>query len=447
MSERRRGRIWWKILLAVVGVLVIGVVGVYWYMRPLLLTGTGYAAHNACAVEHISDRSNPATDLPPNPLVPYLSVQSLDDGRVQASILGLFAKQTAWYTEGFGCALADERPELPGPTDVTDVNPLLTAAVAPANPALEAALDDAFADGLGTRAVVVVKDGEILAERYAAGFTPETPQLSWSMSKSMTNLLVGRVVADEGLDIHAPGFVAAWAGADDARATITADHLLRMTAGIEWDETYDLGTTITEMLYTSEDMGAFMEGLPLEHAPGDYFEYSTGSTNLLCSSLLDQIDADANLPRDLLLAPLGLPHAQWETDGVGTPACGSYLWATPREWAAIGQFLLDDGTVDGQRLLPEGWLDEAVEPVVIPGKQAPGYGSSWWLNQHGDGGLEHPGMPDDMFWASGHDGQFLFVIPSEELVVLRMGFSPNLGAEGTGSNALVAAVHAALGES
>ncbi|GAB3811625.1 serine hydrolase [Tessaracoccus terricola] len=443
MVERRRGRLWWKILLALVLVVVTALVAVYWYMRPLLLTGTGYAAHNACAVTHVSDRTDPENDLPPNPLVPYLRTTS-DDGSVTATILGLFAGQSAAWTEGFGCTRADERPDLPEPLPVTHAHPLVAAPAPAAAPSgIDAAIDAAFGEDYGTRAVVVVKDGELVAERYADGFTAETPQLGWSMSKSVTNLLIGRLVAEHGFDIHATDLRPEWAG--DERSQITPDNLMRMTSGLAWDETYDLGTPITEMLYIADDMGAFVASQELEFPVGEVLEYSTGSTNLLCSVALDAVDGDANLPRELLLAPLGLTHAVWEPDAAGVPACGSYLWATPREFAALGQFAMDDGVVAGEALLPEGWMEEATTPTGhFPGVDP--YGASWWLNEGADGGLRFPDLPADAYWMSGHDGQWVFVVPSEDTVVVRMGFSPNRGIESLGVPDLVAGVLDVLGE-
>ena len=425
-------------LLTLALVVTTAAVGAYWYVRPLLLTATGYAAHNACALEHIADRTDPASDLPPNPLVPYLRTSSSDDGSVRASVLGLLAAQTAWYTEGHGCALADERPAFPAATPITDAHPLIDAPAPTSTPeGVEAAIDAAFAEGLGTRAIVVVKDGELVAERYADGFTAETPQLGWSMSKSVANLLVGRLVEENGFDIRASDLRQEWTG---EHSTITADHLMRMTAGLAWDETYDLGTPITAMLYLTEDMGDYVASQPLAHPVGDFQQYSTGSTNLLCEVASEAVDGDANLARELLLEPLGLPSAQWELDASGTPVCGSYLWATPREWAAIGQFVLDDGVVSGARLLPEGWVAGATEPTVADELIPTPYGAGWWLNRDVDGDVALPGFPADGFWAQGHDGQRLYIVPSEGLVVVRMGFSPGLDDTGIGSAELMTGI-------
>ncbi|WP_254431378.1 serine hydrolase [Agromyces sp. Marseille-P2726] len=420
--------------IAVVAVLVLVLIaaftGVYLQQQPILLTGTGYAAHNACAVTEVAGRDDPASDLPSNPLVPYLRVDGAGDPTT-ASLLGALARQRAWFTEGFGCTLARERPDL-GAASVIEAgaNPLTDAPPPSPNPALQAAMAGAFGDNLpegraenlGTRAVVILEDGELVAERYADGFDAETPQLGWSMSKSVANLLTGVLVEQGVVSLDDDHLRPEWT---DDRADITVEQLLRMTSGLEWDETYDLGTPITRMLYLEEDMGSYVASLPLEHEPGTAQEYSSGNTNLLCSVLAERTGLGADLPRQLLLEPLGLTSATFEPDAAGTPVCSSYLWATPRDWAAIGQFALQDGEWRGEQLLPADWMDRSVEilPDIEP-TDVPGYGMGWRGNLLPDGNLRWPELPEDTFDASGHDGQKMLVVPSEGLVVVRMGFTP-----------------------
>lgn len=421
----RRSR---KIALAVVVTLVVLLVGGYWYERPMLLTGTGYAAHNACAVAHIADRDDPTDDLPPNPLVPVLRA-STDGTRTTASLLGVLAEQRAWYSEGYGCTLAEEEPNLPEPTQVTGGNPISDSPEPEeASGPVAAALDHAFGEDLGTddreelgtRAVVVLKDGKLVAERYANGFDATTPQLGWSMTKSVTNLLVGRLVLRGEISLDDDQLVPTW---KDERRTITVRQLLQMTSGLEWDETYALGTPITKMLYTEPDMAGYVASQDLAHDPGTYLQYSSGSTTLLCS-ILAKDRGGADFPRRELFEPMGLRSAVLEPDATGTPVCSSYLWATPRDWAAIGQLALDDGMVGGRRLLPEGWIDASTKAVVAQESEEDGYASGWWSNTDADGRVIHDGLPADAYFATGHDGQLVAVVPSERLVVVRMGFTP-----------------------
>ena len=429
---------WVRRALLVVGVLVMMVaVGGYWYIRPLVLTGSGYAAHNACAVQFVAGRTNPDADLPDNPLLPYLRTASDDELRhARSSLLGLLAPQQAWYTPGYGCTLGDERPAYPPAPPVNPAaNPFSLARqpVAPlASPGVATAVAAAFGDHLGeaeraelgTRAVLVVHRGRVIAERYAPGFGPTTPQLGWSLAKSVTSLLTGRVVQQGKLAISDARLRPEWT---DQRAAITVDHLMRMTSGLAWDETYDLGTPITRMLYLEPDMAGYAASQPLAHGPGTYQQYSSGSTNILCSVLTQRAGVTADLPRRELFAPLGLTSAVWEADGVGTPVCSSYLWATPRDWAAVGQLALQDGVWNGAQLLPQGWMAASTTAYSGAGEEK-GYAAGWWVNKQADGTLVDPTLPADAYWASGHDGQRVFVVPSAGLVVVRLGFSPDIDA-------------------
>lgn len=424
----RRRRRWPRVLAVLVLLVALALGGAYVYARPLLLTGTGYAAHNACAVFEVSGRDSVDEDLPPNPLVPYLSSR-IDGSSVRTSVFGLLAAQRAhFHSDYYGCTITDSPIKLPEATQVLDPHPLITAPAPPPQGAIEAAIDVAFGTDLtsdeqatlGTRAVVVVKDGQIIGERYADGFTAEMPQLGWSMAKSATNLLAGILVKEGALDLHQSGLM----GWTDERRGITVDHLLRMTSGLAWDETYDLGTPITSMLYLADDMGRFAAGQPLAHPVGRVQQYSSGSTNIACSVFDDITGEGANLPRRALFKPLGLTTAVWEPDASGTPVCSSYLWATPREWAAIGQFALDGGVVDGVQLLPDGWMEQSTTPNEVDQAEDAGYGSSWWLNRTPTGDLVNDRLPADTYWMQGHDGQRVFVVPSHNMVVVRMGFSP-----------------------
>lgn len=416
-------------ILIVLAVLIAVIVGGYWYERPMVLTGTGYAAHNACAVTYVAGRQDPDADLPSNPLKPLLSTSTGDDAAT-GSLLGVLAKQRAFATPGFGCTLADEHPDLGPATEVSSARNRYARARVPArhDRAVDAAIAKAFGDDLsgdgrkqlGTRGIVVLRDGELLAERYAKGFGPKTPQLGWSMTKSVTNLLVGRLVARGELGLDDDHLRPEW---HDDRARITVRQLLQMTSGLAWDETYSLGTPITKMLYRERDMGAYVASQPLAHAPGSYQQYSTGSPTLLCAILAPK-HGGADFPRRELFAPLGLSSAVLEPDAVGSPVCGSYMWATPRDWAAVGQFALAGGVWNGRRLLPEGWIAESTRAIEVKSEDE-GYATGWWANRKPDGTLAEPKLPADAYFAEGHDGQWLIVVPSKQLVVARLGFTPD----------------------
>ena len=446
------------VLAVVLLLLAAALAGGYWWQRPLLVTGTGYAAHNDCAVRHVAGRDDPDDDLPPNPLVPHLHTEGFADGpgpRVEASIRGLLAGQTAWHAEGYGCTLADERPTLPAPTEVTDGHRWTDLPVVPpgaAGPGVRAAIGRAFGDDLpeserrelGTRAVVVLHRGTLVAERYAQGFSAETPQLGWSMSKSVTNLMVGALVHRGDVALDDARLREEWT---DERADITVEHLMRMTSGLEWDETYELGTPITRMLYIEPDMAAYVASQPAQHAPGTYQEYSSGSTNLLCDVVADKAGVSgpdrADLPRRLVFEPLGLTSAVMEPDASGNPVCSSYLWATPRDWAALGQWALQDGEWEGEQLLPTGWMRRSTTHQAVERSEEQGYAAGWWTNRERGGAVVDGVLPDDAYEAKGHDGQRIVVVPSAELVVVRLGFTPER--DDIGTSVLVNDLVSALG--
>ncbi len=446
MTARRR------LLLIVLGLVVTVVAGGLAYARPLLLTATGYAAHNACAVRLVAERppGSAADDLPPNPLVPLLrTTVDTDGGTARATLVGLFA-QTASHSPGLGCTLGGEveaqAPVTVDPPAPDEAWPAGSAVELPADgvdvDALEAALDDAFAeddpDGrtVGTRAVVVVHDGRIVAERYAEGFDATTRQLGWSMAKSVTSTMVGRLVLDGDLALDDAALLPEWAG--DDRATITIADLLHMDAGLAWDETYDLGTAITEMLYLRDDMGAFAADQPLAHPVGTHQQYSSGTTNIICDVLHDRSGLGPAMAHELVFEPLGMASAVLEPDASGELVCSSYLWATPRDWARFGLWALQDGEWDGARLLPEGWMAEATTLREHESTEDPGHAAHWWTNRQPDGSLALPEAPEDTYWASGHDGQRVFVVPSADLVVVRMGFTPEIPGDELGLGPVLA---------
>ena len=427
-----------RVALLALGAVAAAAVGAGAYARPLLETGTGYAAHNACAVTHVAGRGADAADddLPPNPLVPLLRT-SVDDASARSSVLGLFA-QTAWYREGLGCVLADERPALEAPAPVADDGWPEVAL----DRRLDAAVDRAFAEPLGTRAVVVLADGRLVAERYADGFDAGTRQLGWSMAKSVTSAMVGRLVAEGELGLDDADLLGAWRG--DARREITVEDLLRMSSGLAWDETYGLGTPVTEMLYASRDMGRYAASQPSEADPGTVQEYSSGTTNALCDVLQERTGLGTDLAHRLVLEPLGMSSAILEPDADGGLVCSSYLWATPRDWARFGQWWLQDGRWRGEQLLEPSFVRWSTTPVALDGEDE-GHAAHWWVNRRPDGSVRDPVLPADAFWAAGHDGQRVVVVPSAGVVVVRTGFDPAREGDELGVEQLVADVVAAAG--
>ncbi|WP_430421472.1 serine hydrolase domain-containing protein [Phenylobacterium sp.] len=290
---------------------------------------------------------------------------------------------------------------------------------------LEALLAQAFdapSDGpLGkTYALLAIQGGRLTYERYGFGATPETTQPSWSMAKSMTQALVGMLVLDGRLDPQAPADVPEWKGASDPRAAITLDHLLRMSSGLAFVEDYVPGSVsdVLEMLYGSgkADAAAYAASRPLAHPPGSFWSYASGTSNIVARLAAQAQGGDfAAYMRSRLFEPLGMASATPKFDAAGTFIGSSYCFCTPRDFARFGLLYLRDGIWDGERLLPEGWVDYARTPTFQQAGVTDGpYGAHWWL------GIGGPGS----FSANGYAGQFIIVCPDRDLIVVRNGDTP-----------------------
>ena len=304
--------------------------------------------------------------------------------------------------------------------------------------ALRAAIDPLFEeDAMGqTRALLVLRDGAVVAERYAPGFGPDTKLLSWSMAKSVTGVLVGLMVADGRLALDAPVPVPAWSQPGDPRGTITLRQLLTMSSGIdhvEDGEPVTAGDTV-RMLFQdgARDMAAYAEAKPLARAPGESFAYSTGSTMIL-SDLMTRMLTNSEAPDvrrramqtfidGRLKAPGNLPSLTPEYDAHGTMIGGSILHMTARDYGRFGELLRRRGrTPAGHQILPEKWIDL----MTMPSRRNPAYGLHIWLNRPSDISALMPGQaPESLFGCVGHNGQYILISPSQRLTVVRIGMSP-----------------------
>ncbi|MFB9268306.1 serine hydrolase domain-containing protein [Bradyrhizobium erythrophlei] len=371
---------------------------------------------------------------------------------VRVSLAGLMHSR-AVHDGPFGCRVlhpgrearffkgeADEHQEGGAPA------PPLTAPglVAPVNDGLSGALGHAFAESVSgprrfTKAVVVMHRGRIVGERYAEGVTPATPLIGWSMTKSVTNALLGILVRKGMLDMHKPAAVAEWSTPGDPRQVITPDQMLRMMSGIGCGQSLHTGLTTlfdadTQMEFDMADQSAFAAHAGLRARPGSEWRYTNCNFVLLSRIIRDLAGGDANAARHFiareLFAPLGFAHATLEYDSAGVPLGSIHLWASARDWARFGQLCLRDGvTESGQRILPEGWVDYSAELTPQSGDEY-GYGAGFWT-QRGNSTAARAriaaGMPADSFMAVGSQGQYTIIIPSEDVVIVRIGwaYTPN----------------------
>jgi hypothetical protein len=295
--------------------------------------------------------------------------------------------------------------------------------------------------------VVVLHQGKLVAERYAPGYGPDTPIWAHSLSKSVTHALVGILVRQGKLRLDQPAPVAAWRAPGDPHHAVTVDQLLRMDSGLPFDETNGVLSLLTRMLFLQPDMAAYAANTPLAHPPGTAWGYSNLGYVLLGRMITDAAGGNAvaaeRFARRELFAPLGMGHTVIQADATGTLIGSGSVYGTARDFARFGQLYLDDGVVDGKRILPEGWVDYSHSQTLDTG-----YGAGFWLNVKNDTRVPvwdapwgMPQLPTDMYYARGAFGQYVVIVPSEQLVVVRMGISLWYG-DDTGD--LVAAIIAAL---
>ena len=409
-------------------VLLVALLGGGIYLDSLMPVITGYAAKNLASAVFVSGRNAEEVEaLDLNFSLIRFASNTVDYENKTVTSRFLWCTSTAVYREGYGVTLlcGDDANKLreqvfPLLPDTTIVKPLPqgdSAVSARLAPIAKAFVDDHAYHG-HPFAFVVLHKGGIVAEHYDQGIGPDTKLLSWSMAKSFVNALVGMMVKDSLIDVHAPLPIPEWQ--DDDRKTITLHDLMQMQSGLEWNEDYGARSDVNVMLHCEEDMGLYALQKPLEYKPGTHWYYSSGSTNIVVRylrSLFSSDEAFLSYMRERLFAPLGIRNAIFEQDMSGTPVGSSYLYITAKDFARFGQMYLDDGCVDDERILPEGWVDYTCTPASNSENR---YGAFFWLNRGG----KYPDVPKDMYWCDGHDGQCIFIIPSCQLVVVILGYSP-----------------------
>jgi CubicO group peptidase (beta-lactamase class C family) len=417
-----------------------------------------FASHQLCSATFVAglDSAQFYAEAVRPKLGPVGAVLRYDIDRqrqeVRTSLAGLLHSR-AIYDGSFGCRVVHPGREarfFQGAAD--DHQPpasssrLLAApdVVAPVNAGLSDALDHAFAEFQSgprrfTKAVVVLHHGRIVGERYAPGVTPATPLIGWSMTKSATNALLGILVRNGMLDMNKPAPIAEWSAPEDPRRPITPDQLLRMVTGIRCGQSLHTGFTTlfdldTQMEFDMADQSAFAARASPRAKPGSGWRYTNCNFMLLSRIIRDMAGGDANAVRRFiareLFEPLGFDHATLEYDSAGVPLGTIHLWASARDWARFGLLYLRDGVAEsGQRILPEGWVDYSARLTPQSGDEY-GYGAGFWT-QRGNSvaGRERvgAGMPADSFMALGSQGQYTIVIPSQDLVIVKIGwaYTPN----------------------
>jgi CubicO group peptidase (beta-lactamase class C family) len=392
-------------------------------------------------------------DFPDNPIKPLLKFKvDRDEKSVTAALAGI-VRRKALFREGYGVTLVPRKGELvdlPAPPErklpMSENLPFPAGELVDLEnlpkeidrEKLQIAVDNAFTETnpenpKQTRAIVIIYKDRIIAERYAPGYDKTTRFLGWSMSKSVINALLGILVRQGKLAVNERAFVPEWQDPDDPRHEITVDQLVRMSSGLHFVEEYKLRFGVTRMLYDCRDKAAFAANEPLLAPPDSVWYYSSGTANILSRAMRHYIGGSLDdyheFYRNELFDPLNMQSVIFEPDATGILVGSSFMFAAARDWARFGLLYLQDGIWMGKRILPAGWIEYTTTPT--PNAPLGKYGALFWLNAgspHHSQNREYPDLPDDLFYANGHDGQRVVIIPSRDLVLVRLGVSRNRAA-------------------
>jgi len=427
--------------------LVVALMALWMYLAPVLSAGSGYAAKNICSGHFLSGMSGRTIVdqalVGASPLLANVSFEiDRDASQVKTRLFGLFPR-TAVFARGTGCTLLPAGGSTSGHRVRVARHQIQNAEMpwpmGSAAPSIRPELNDIVRDGfvekdasapLNTKAIVVVHEGRLVAEHYADGISVETPLIGWSMTKSVTNLLIGLLVADGKLVISEPAPVPQWRERKgDLRGRITTDQLLRMSSGLEFDEEYGLFSDVTRMLSNEPDMARFAASKPLAEPSRRPWSYSSGTTNILAGIVRRTVGGGTqeyyDFAQQRLFQPLGIHTATLELDAAGTFVGSSYMYASARDWARLGQFCLLGGRWQQQQFLPDQWMAYSTTPT--PNNPSNNYGAHFWLNRSPEDPSKAriwTALPEDSFVMDGYQGQNVVMIPSEKLVVVRLGFTP-----------------------
>ena len=422
--------------------LIVILAAILLYINYIAHGITGYAAKNLASGIFVAGRTQKSIekeDINFFPVKYARNIVDYDNKEVKSRFL--LWKSKAIYNEGLGCTLISDFSEEAvrkldyPPIFLPDINPdtipwpagdLLRDTI-PAGikmQKLNETLNQVFEDTItfkGIFAVTVVYKDQIVAERFRSDFNPSIRFLSFSMAKSFTNAMVGLLVKEGKVDINAPINRKEWAY--DERKNITLNNLLHMNSGLEFNEKYSKIrlTDVTTMLLKYGNMAGYAASKKLLTKPDSVWSYSTGTSNIIQDYIRSVVGNDEeylSFPRMSLFNKTGMRSVILEPDASGTFVGSSYLYATMRDYARFGLLYMHNGNWLGEQLFPVDW----VSYTTTPAKGSNGkYGAQFWLNKSG----EYKGLPADLFFCWGYEGQFIFIIPSKQLVVVRTGCSPD----------------------
>ena len=434
MMSKTLKRIIWGVLIT----LGVAIICFAVYLNSLMPIITGYAAKNLCSDIFVSNRKAgdiEAVDL--NFSFIKFTRNSINYDEKSVTSHFLWGKSIAIYRTGFGVTLLrnvtaekllkSKYPlgSNPGYSQDTikwplgDILPVKNTGIdtLKLGEISKKLITDKAYNG-NAFAFIVLHKGIPVAESYKPQFNKKTRLLSWSMAKSFINAMVGVLVNEGKLDILKPTGLDEWK--NDERSRITLNDLMQMQSGLKWNEDYGNRSDVTLMLHCESDMGHFALERPVAYPAGTHWYYSSGTTNIVSKLIRRQFSSDSAyyvFANNQLFNKIGMPDAVFEVDPSGTRVGSSYLYATARDYARFGLLFENDGIFNGERILPEGWVKYTTTPASASNGV---YGSFFWLNRN----KRLPSAPEDMFACDGHDGQHIYILPTQQLVVVILGYSP-----------------------
>lgn len=418
----------------------------------VILISTGFYAKQLCSEVFVGGRSHEAVvtqDL--RNLYPALTMrwmQSRIDQTAQSAVASFFgiSPTRAQHRAGQGCAVTFD--PVPPATEGAlrssvllrtasadqsraSVKPLPWLAQTEPNPRLQAVIDRAFAEFTDdseqrqrTRGVMIVRDGRVLVERYAQGFDAGSRFAGWSIAKSVAHALVGVLVREGRIKVDEPLPIPEWVA--DERRNITWEHMLRMTSGLAFDETYlNPRSDVNLMLWRSSDASGFAAQTKAGAAPGASWKYTSGTTNVLMRALrlkLGPGESHIEFPRRSLFDRIGMTDTTLETDATGNFVASSFIYATVRDLARFGWLYANDGVWQGERILPEGWVAHAAKPTARS-THGEVFGAHFWVSVPDEERHRYRRAPEHVLQAAGFGGQRITILPAEKIVIVRVGLA------------------------
>ena len=418
-----------RLLLLTVAILLLALIINY----PKLNILAGYSAKNTASSVFLGERSLSFTDTTDNNFSPVnLATNAIDKEKKTAnsSVFGLLNRKSI-IREGLGSVLTldkkDEKSNYKTPKrrkTVNDTIPYPYGNGSHKDSVFESIdykkLNETVNSIFGvrkTRAVLVLYKDQIIAEKYSEGFTKDSRILGWSMTKSIMSTVFGILEHQQKINIQDKAPVESWQ--NDARKEITIHNLLQMNSGLEWDENYDEISDATKMLFLERDMTKVQEEKPLIGKPNETWNYSSGTSNLLSGILRDQFNnhqSYLDFWYTNLIDKIGMNSMILESDLAGNYVASSYAWATTRDWGKFGLLYLHNGAWNGEELFTKEWVDYVTTPTPTSNGS---YGAQFWLNTE----KQLKDVSQNMYFADGYQGQRVYILPDEDLVIVRFGLS------------------------